>query len=136
MRTVAEGNLKTFLLAILAIAVVLAAISGYPQLAQAYDVETNAKVVCNESIKKERFGGDADIDALFMQGARKAGVALKRNQYSMNVMHDKGRGLWICDVKVVYPVDVELFTIGPILGIPPYHFAKRFSFTHEVPDAY
>jgi hypothetical protein len=137
MRTVAEGNLIKVVYGILALAAVLAVASWYPQFGQSYEVQNQAKLACNEDIKLVRYGGGArDYKQMFQEGATRAGVNLTDKQYEFSVDHNKQDRVWTCDVKIIYPVDVDVWTIGPILGIKPIHIVKRLNVHHEVPESY
>ncbi|HEY4222051.1 MAG TPA: hypothetical protein VGO62_11920 [Myxococcota bacterium] len=138
MRTVAAGNLIKLVYLILGLAAVLFVVSWYPQFSQGYEIQNQARLACNDAIKIARYGAATakDPSPAFVAGATRAGVHLKPDDYSFVVEHDRPNKLWTCAVKVHYPVDAEVNTIGPILDIKPVHFTKKISFVHEVPDSY
>ncbi len=135
----AEGNLQKFIWTLLGIVAAFALMSWYPQFSQGYEVKNQGALACNDAIKVARYGEKTvarDPKIRFIETTHRAGVQLTQDSFTMEAHKVPQSDKWKCTMEIHYPVDVEIWTIGPILDIKPIHFEKHLYVDQEVIGSY
>jgi len=135
MHAKAEGPLKKLIFILVVFVVVVLVGTWLEPFAAEYEVKTAAKIACNDYMAMMRSNtpnANRQWETRFVQSARRAGVALKNDQYDFQAGNIADRQEITCRFIVAWRSVTPIILVGDVLGLPPMSLVHRLDYVHKV----